>query len=127
MLAYFRAAVKRQEVRSAPERTADSDAGVPALKIDGLGSVGGADIAFSVGATGRIHTRQCMRHPNAFSWFLGARQPTGMRDCFEIGHPGRRAAPWGGLAGASPGPTGGISRFLGALRPKDTSDRSRTL
>ena len=43
--------------------------------------VGGADIAFCVGDTGRIHARQCMRHPSAFSWFLGACQPTGMSAC----------------------------------------------
>ena len=49
-------------------------------------AVGGADIAFYVGATGRIHTRQCMRHPHPFSWFPGARQRTGMSDCPEIGH-----------------------------------------
>jgi len=45
--------------------------------------VGGADIAFYVGATGRINTRQCMRHPHPFSWFLGARQRTGMSDCSD--------------------------------------------
>ena len=40
--------------------------------------MGGADIAFYVGDTGRIHTSQCVRPP-----FPGARQPTGMSDCFE--------------------------------------------
>ena len=44
-------------------------------------AVGGADIAFYVGATGRIPTRQCRRHPNPFSWFLGA--ASGLSDCSE--------------------------------------------
>jgi hypothetical protein len=48
---------------------------------------------------GRLQAGRAARNDKVVSWFLGARQPTGMSDCYEYGSPPQREEGYGVVGG----------------------------